>query len=197
MESQRLERYFEPIKNHDEAVSVQGLEELFYWASEQLADGLDGKALKAREQEVKRQVLSIIHKSAQSQAQAKHLDELAYLQRRVIALQAVLSERTEELSNLKQFVVAQYYSLQRIPELEEKLVQLESECKRLQSAEADQKELVSALAKMKRERDLLDDMLDANERENERLVSLLKEAKSDLEVQKAKRWWHLFLPPKK
>ncbi|MBX9689211.1 MAG: hypothetical protein K2X27_21055 [Candidatus Obscuribacterales bacterium] len=197
MENQRAEQYFSPIDSHEDSVTVNGLDDLFQWASETVAEGLDGRARRAKEQRVKRQVLNIIHRSADLQAKAKHADELAYLQRRVIALQGVLAEKSEEVANLKQVVLAQYHGLQRIPELEEKVHQLESLTWYREQAEEERKHLMNALAKLKKERDYLEDLVTVNETENSRLALLLNEAKQEIAVLKARRWWHYFFPPKK
>lgn len=193
MESQKAEHYFNPIDSHNDAVNTQGLEDLFQWASETVTEGLDGRALKAREQRMKRQVLNIIHRSADLQAKAKHADELAYLQRRVIALQGALAERSDELTNFKQIVIAQYFSLQRIPELEEKIVQLEAKNRQQKEAEEEQKHLLTALTKLKKERDYLEDLVTVNESENSRLALLLNEARSEITALKSRRWWHFLL----
>lgn len=233
MESQKAEFYFSPVDAHNDAVNVQGMEDLFQWASETVADGLDGRQRRAREQQIKRQVLSIIHRSADSQAQAKYVNELAYMQRRVIALQGALIDTNQEALNLKQVVVAQYVSLQRVPELEEKVIKLETEImlrdkkaaeqksieeqrkqadeeqKRSEegrklvleierkSVEEERNHMMNALAKLKKERDILDELLTANETENSRLVNLLNEARKEIEVLKSRRWWHMFMPCKK
>ena len=196
METQRAEQYFGPIADHDDTVTVQGLEDLFQWASETVADGIDGRTRRARDTQVRRQVLNIIHRSADLQARARHADELAYLQRRVIALQGVLAERTDETSNLKQTVVAQYFAMQCIPDLQERIVQLEAQEGKLQQAEEDSKHLMNALSKVKKERDFLDELLTANESENRRLAVLLNECRKELEQVKNRRWWHIFFAPK-
>lgn len=196
MESQKAEHYFNPIDAHIDAVNVVGLDDLFQWASETVAEGMDSRAMRAKEQRMKRQVLNIIHRSADLQAKAKHADELAYLQRRVIALQGVLAERGEEVSNLKQIVISQYYTLQRIPELEEQVVQLSKHNWEREQAEEERKHLMNALSKLKKERDYLDDLVTANEAENSRLAVLLKQAKEEIETLKARRWWHFFFPQK-
>lgn len=196
MESQRAELYFGPIDSHDDAVAVSGLDELFNWASETVAEGLDGRARKAKEQRAKRQVLNIIHRSAELQAKAKHADELAYLQRRVIALQGALAESRDELVGLKQLVISQYYGLQRIPELEEKLVQVQASSLNKEEVEEERKHLMNALSKVKKERDFLEEIVTVNESENTRLARLLSDSKEELNKLKSRRWWHLFFPAK-
>lgn len=193
MEGQR--EYINPVDSHVEAVELQGLEDLFQWASEVVAEGLDGRARRAREQRIKKQVLSIIHRNAEMQAKAKYTDEINYLNRRVVALQGVVGVRTEEVSDLKQIMVAQYYCLQRIPELEEKIVQLEAQSFNKEQAEEERKHLMNALAKLKMERDYLEELVTVNESENSRLAVLLSETKKELAAVKNRRWWHLFFPP--
>ncbi len=195
MQNQKAEHYFYPTDDHNGSVDLQGLEDLFQWASEMVADGLDGRSRRERDQKVKKQVLKIIHRSADMQAKAKHADELAYLQRRVISLQGVLAEKMDELGNLKQIVLAQYFGLQRIPELEEKLVQLEAQSLDRQEVEAERRELMTALSKLKKDRDYLDELLSVSENENSRLASLLNDAKAENTALKNRRWWHLFFPP--
>ncbi len=196
MESQRAELYFGPLDGHDDAVAVSGLDDLFNWASETVAEGLDGRARKAKEQRAKRQVLNIIHRSAELQAKAKHADELAYLQRRVIALQGALAESQDELVSLKQVVIAQFYGLQRIPELEEKLVQVQATSLNKEEVEEERKHLMNALSKLKKERDFLEEVVTVNESENTRLSKLYNESKNELSKLKNRRWWHLLFPPK-
>lgn len=190
MESQKANSVVDINALHDESLDLAGLDDLFQWASEMVAEGLDVKARKARDQKVKRQVLSIIHRNAEMQAKTKYTDELSYLHRRVIALQSVVSEKTDEVCNLKQLVMAQYINLQRIPELEEKLVQLESTAKKEHEIEEERKLLMNALAKLKTERDLLDELLTANESENVRLAELLSQSREATEKLKNRRWWH-------
>jgi hypothetical protein len=195
VENQRAENNYSPITSHDDSISVQGLDDLFKWASDTVSDGLDGRGRRVRDQQVRRQVLTIIHRSAEMQAEARHANEVAYLHRRVIALQGVLVERTADLSNLKQVVVAQYLSMQRIPELEEKVAHLEARGVKLEQAEEDRKHLMNALAKLKKDKDFLEELVTANESENARLAALLSESRQELAALKNRRWWHIFFPP--
>lgn len=190
VESQKANSIVDLSALHEESLDLTGLDDLFQWASEMVAEGLDVKARKARDQKVKRQVLSIIHRSAEMQAKSKYTDELSYLHRRVIALQSALSEKTDELCNLKQLVMAQYINLQRIPELEEKLLQLESSAKKELEIEEERKHLMNALAKLKTERDLLDELVSTNEAENVRVAELLRQSREESEKLKNRRWWH-------
>lgn len=174
---------------HEESITVQGLEDLFQWASEMVADGMDGRARKSREQRLKRQVLNIIHRSAELQAKGKYVDEISYLQRRTIALQGSMVEQLEEIAMLRQIMLGQYYALQRVPELEEKIQQLESMTWYREEAEEERKQLMTALSKLKKERDYLEDIVTVNEAENARLARLLQQAKAELDKIKSRPWW--------
>lgn len=186
----------DPTEVHEEAVDVEGLEDLFQWASETVADGLDARARRARDQKLKRQVLNIIHRSADWQAKNKYTDEITYLHRRVIALQGLLTTRSEELGDLKQIVLAQYYCLQRIPELEEKVVQLQAQNFQKEEAEEERKHLMTALARLKKERDYLEELVSVCETENSRLLRMFNDTKQELAVLKNRRWWHFLFPAK-
>lgn len=194
MEIQKTESIVDLGTQHDDAVDLTGLDDLFQWASELVAEGLDVKARRIRDQKVKRQVLSIIHRSAELQAKTKYSDELSYLQRRVIALQSALAERIDEVCNLKGLVLTQYVNLQRIPQLEEQIVQLEAANINHEELEEERKQILSALTKLKTERDLLDELVTANENENTRLASLLKQSNDENELLKNRRWWHFLRP---
>lgn len=197
MEIQRAEQYVNPADSHDEAVELRGLEDLFQWASDTVSEGLDGRARRAREQRIKKQVLSIVHRNAELQAKAKYGDEIAYLNRRVIALQGVVQVRSDEVTDLKQIVLSQYFHLQRIPELEEKIVQLQATSVDKEQAEEEQRHLMNALSKLKKERDFLEEILTINETENSRLAKLLNETREECETLKNRKWWHYFFPAKK
>lgn len=194
MEIQKTESIVDLGTQHDDAVDLTGLDDLFQWASELVAEGLDVKARRIRDQKVKRQVLSIIHRSAELQAKTKYSDELSYLQRRVIALQSALAERIDEVCNLKGLVLTQYVNLQRIPQLEEQIVQLEAASINNEELEEERKQILNALTKLKTERDLLDELVTANENENTRLASLLKQSNEENELLKNRRWWHFLRP---
>lgn len=181
---------------HDEQVALDGLEHIFRWASEVVADGEDARVKLAREKRVRRQVLEVVQKYREQKLLSKAADETAYLQRRVIALLQRLQEALEENSAIKHIMVNQYWQLARIPQLERELRDLRSVEFEREAAVTERRYLMDALARVKTERDYLDDLLAANERENSRLSGLLKETRAELEEQKARRWWHLFLPPK-
>ncbi len=213
------------IADHEEAIALQGLEDLFQWASEMVADGLDGRTRRAREQRIKSKVLTVIHQNAVTQAKSKYIDEVNYLHRRLIALQSVVAEKLEEVVVLRQVMLTQYQSLQRVPELEEKvrvleteridrrvvdaqqkqlhclIDQLQRELARYEQADADIErlneechQLVTALARVKAERDFLEELVETCETENSRLAGLLRECRAELQALKNRRWWHLFLP---
>ena len=121
---------------------------------------------------------------------AKNKDEIAYLQRRVIALLQKVQSLTEENAAVKQIMVSQYFALQRIPELEEKITELKGLEFEKEAAVTERRYLMDALAKLKVERDFLEDTLTAAEIENERLVDILDDTKCELIHLQNKRWWH-------
>jgi len=179
-----------PEAEHDEAVSLDGLDHIFKWASDVVSDGEDERIKNARERRVRRQVLEVVSKYHQQRLAAKSKDEIAYLQRRVIALLQKVQELTEENSAVKQIMVSQYFSIQRIPQLEFEVKQLKAIEFEREAAVMERRYLMDALAKLKVERDYLEDTLTSAEQENNRLAFLLKDTKAELEVVKAKRWWH-------
>lgn len=182
---------FDPEKKlHKEAVTTDGLEDLFKWASNLVADGEDSRTRRARELRIRRRVLDLIHSSKELEAHAKYAEELNYLQRRVIALLQVVTEKTEELTASKQIMVAQYFALQRIPQLEEEVKQLKAMTWYREEAEAERKHLMNTLQRMKKERDFLDELLTVNENENTRLMQLLVKAREEYAELKNRRWWH-------
>lgn len=122
------------------------------------------------------------------------MEEAAYLQRRVIALLQKLTELTEENASLKQIMVSQYYTLQRIPHLESQVKQMKTLEFEREAAVTERRYLMDGLAKLKTERDLLDELVTTCEEENVRVSKLLAEARRELEELKARRWWHFFLP---
>lgn len=193
---------------HNFAVDVQGLDDLFQWASEMVSDGTDGRTRRAKDVRMKQQVLKIIHRNAGLAAHAEYQAELAYLHRRTIALQAQLLEKSEELTVTKQIMISQYCELQKVPQLEEKIVQLEAEARKFDQAamearkkaddsenEARKKELMTALTKALRERDYLDELLTVNENENVRLVKLLDESRREVDRLKGRKWWQVLFRP--
>lgn len=190
---QTLEQ-FEPFTSHEEAVDVEGLEDLFHWASEMVADGQDPRNRRSKEQKLRRNVLDIIQRNREYEAKEKYAGEINYLQKRVIALLQIVSEKMEETASLKHVIMSQYYALSKIAHLEEEVKQLEKLTWYREEAEIERKHLMDALAKMKKERDFLEELITVNEHENTRVAKLLVEARLELETLKNRRWWHRFLP---
>lgn len=181
-----------PDNGHEGAVSLDGLEHIFKWASEVVSDGEDERIRQAREKRVRRQVLEVVSQYQQQRIAAKGKEEIAYLQRRVIALLQKVQDLTEENAAVKQVMVSQYWSIQRVPELELQVRQLKSIEFEREAAVMERRYLMDALAKLKVERDYLEDTLVSAEQENTRLANLLKDTKSDLQQLRDKRWWHIF-----
>ena len=184
-------------EEHRDAINLDGLEHLFRWASEVVADGEDTRLRTAREKRIRREVMDVVQKAREQRITAKSMDELSYLQRRVIALLQKMNELTEENASLKQIMVGQYYALQRIPYLESQIKQLKTLEYEREAAVTERRYLMDALAKLKIERDLLDEMVTASDEENSRVAKLLKEAKEEVATLSARRWWHFFLPARK
>jgi hypothetical protein len=180
------------VNEHDHAVSLDGLDHIFKWASDVVSDGEDERIKVARERRVRRQVLEVVTKYQQQRLAAKTQDEIAYLQRRVIALLQKVQEITEENSAVKQIMVSQYFSIQRIPQLEFEVKQLKAIEFEREAAVTERRYLMDALAKLKVERDFLEDTLTSAEQENSRLANILSDTKAELEEVKARRWWHVF-----
>jgi hypothetical protein len=181
-------------RRHEESLDMTGLEHVFRWASEMVAEPDESRVKLARERRIRKQVLEVIQQHREQQIRAEAQDEVSYLQRRVIALLAKLQEVTEENSAVKQIMVAQSMSLERLP-------RLEAETKRLKIAElekeaaiVERRYLMDGIAKIKIERDYLVDVLSEAERENERLANILNETKAELEKHKNRKWWHFFFP---
>lgn len=175
---------------HDNALALEGLEDLFKWSSEMVATGEDSRAARAKEQRIRKQVLELVQQTRQDKAVKEANSEISYLQRRVIALLQSLQELTQENAALKQIMVAQHFALQRVPELENeidrlKTVEFDRDC-----AQAERRELLTGLSRLKKDRDFLDDLLTAVELENNRLAVLLAETKTELAKLQSRRWWH-------
>lgn len=202
MSNQQSEALQSPIIDkgsgeHKDVIDLEGLEHLFKWASEVVADGEDSRVRSAREKRVRREVLEVVQKAREQRVTIKSLDEVSYLQRRAIALLQKLTELTEENASLKQIMVGQYYALQRIPFLESQIKQLKTVEYEREAAVTERRYLMDALAKLKIERDLLDEMVTLSDEENSRVAKLLQEARAEVATLTARRWWHLFLPTKK
>ncbi len=111
---------------HTDAVNLDGLDHVFKWASETVSEGEDKRVKQARESRVRRQILDVVQQYKEQKVMAKSQDEVAYLQRRVIALLTRLQEMTEEVASVKQIMVTQYWTLQQIPVLEAQVKALKS-----------------------------------------------------------------------
>lgn len=202
MSAQRAESSFgalgspESLTSHDNRTAVEGLEDLFKWASEMVADGEDNRVRAAREHRIRRQVLETIQKMREKEAVARATDEIAYLQRRVIALLQRLQEKTDENALLKEVMVAQAYSLSRLPFLEQEIKRLEEMEFDREKSRLEQQGLLDAAAKLKIDRDFLDELLRASEDENCRLARILADTRAELDRLQCRRWWHIFWPPR-
>jgi hypothetical protein len=179
---------------HEAAIGLDGLDHLFKWASEMVADGEDTRVRQAREKRVRREVLEVVQKAREQKIASQAMEEAAYLQRRVIALLQKMTELTEENASIKQIMVSQYYTLQRIPYLESQIKQIRTLEFEREAAVTERRYLMDGLAKLKTERDLLDELVTTCEEENVRVAKLLVEARKEIETLKAHRWWHFFLP---
>lgn len=182
--------------DHEDVLSLEGMDHLFKWAAEMVTDGDDLRLRLAREKRVKRDVLEIVHRYHEQKAVSKSKDEIAYLQRRTIALMQKVQELTEENSAVKQVMVSQYFAL-------DKLQYLEAEVKRLkileiekEAAVEERRFLMDALSKLKVERDFLEDTLDVCEKENSRLAGKLNDLNYELielrEFKNRKWYQHLY-----
>ena len=179
---------------HEVAIGLDGLDHLFKWASDMVADGEDSRVRQARDRRIRREVLEVVQKAREQKIASQAMEEAAYLQRRVIALLQKLTELTEENASLKQIMVSQYYTLQRIPYLESQIKQIRTLEFEREAAVTERRYLMDGLAKLKTERDLLDELVTTCEEENVRVAKLLAEARKEIEELKARRWWHFFLP---
>ncbi len=175
---------------HNDALDTEGLEHIFRWASDMVAEGEDARVKIARERRVRRQVLEVVQKAREQKVLKEASDETAYLQRRVIALLQKMQEVTEENSLLRQISISQYYALDRIPVLEEEVKSLRGMDYEREAAVAERRYLMDALAKLKADRDFLDELLTSAEEENARVARLLLEARAELADLKERKWWH-------
>ncbi len=180
--------------NHETAIGLDGLDHLFKWASDMVADGEDSRVRYAREKRIRREVLEVVQKAREQKIASQAMEEAAYLQRRVIALLQKMTELTEENASLKQIMVSQYYTLQRIPYLESQIKQIRTLEFEREAAVTERRYLMDGLAKLKTERDILDELVTTCEEENTRVAKMLAETRAELEEFKSRRWWHLFLP---
>lgn len=177
------------LTGHEDAVTVDGLEHIFKWASESSVDTEDEQVKIAREKRVRSQVLDVVQKYKEQRVQTRNQDEVSYLQRRVIALLTKMQELTEETAAVKQVMVGQYFAIQQIPHLEEQIRVLKAVEFEKDAAIRERRYLMDALAKLKVERDYLEDTLNTVENENSRLTILLKDSKSEVAYLKSRKWW--------
>ena len=182
------------LTTHDERTAVEGLEDLFKWASEMVATNEDPRLQSARENRIRRQVLEVVQQLREKQAVEQSRDEISYLQRRVIALLQKLQEKSEENGVIKQIMVAQCFALKRIPELEKEIERLKSLEFERKPVQEERETLLTALSKLKVDRDFLDELLHASEEENTRLARLLADTRAELDKLSSRRWWHWFFP---
>ena len=181
-------------KSHEDSVDLAGLDHIFKWASEVVADGEDTRVRMAREKRVKRQVLETVQKVKEQKILSDATNEIAYLQRRVIALLNKVQEVIEENGTVKQMMLCQFYALQEIPILKAELREYRSKHIDVDAAVTERRYLMDGLAKLKVERDYLEELLNVTEADNARLGAMLKETRHELEEVKSKRWWHRFVP---
>jgi hypothetical protein len=178
---------------HSDAINTDGLEDLFAWAQDMVSDEQDFKLLKSKEKRIRKQVLELIQLNKEKEIENKYIAENSYLQRRVMALLQAIQEKQEENSALKQTMLRQQFSLQKLSELEQEVKHLRAMTWYREEAEAERKELLSALSKIKRERDMLDELLLVNEGENVRLFKLYSETNLELQKLKSRTWWQVLV----
>lgn len=173
---------------HERSVDIHGLDDIFKWASDVVADG-DGRGDLAKEKEIRSQVLELVQKAKEEKVLAEANQEISYLQRRVIALLTKLQEVADENSLLKQIMLTQLYSIQQIPTMEAEIRELKSiQCEK-DSAVSERRYLMDGLTKLKVERDYLEDVLNAAETENYRLTKALKNTREELLQYQSRKWW--------
>lgn len=180
------------LTNHESSIALEGLEDLFKWASEMVADGEDVRVNRAKEQRLRRQVMEAVQKLREQEAVVRANHENTYLQKRLIAVLQKLQEFTEQNSTLKQIMVAQAFALERIPELEEEIKRLKSLELDIEASQLERRDLLTALSKVKVDCDFLDELLRVNEEENSRLAEMLSEARAELEALRSKKWWQFW-----
>jgi hypothetical protein len=183
-------------RRHEESLDLSGLEHVFRWASEVVAEPDESRVKVARERRIRKQVLEVIQQHREQQIRSEAQDEISYLQRRVIALLAKLQEVTEENSAVKQIMVAQSFSLERLPKLEAETKRLKIAELEKEAAVVERRYLMDGIAKIKVERDYLVDCLSEAEKENSRLAKILIDTRAELDESKSRKWWHFFFPKK-
>jgi hypothetical protein len=178
---------------HKEAVNLDGFDHVFKWATEPV-EAEDERVRQARDKRVRRQVLDVLEEYKEQKILARSQDEVAYLQRRVIALLAKLQELTEETAAVKQIMVSQFWAIQRIPFLEEQIRALKAVEYEKEAAVKERRYLMDALAKLKVERDYLEDILVTVEDENTKLSNILSHTREEVEILKERKWWQMIFP---
>lgn len=182
------------IPAHDQNLSLEGLDGLFTWASDMVADGQDPALKQVSEQKLRRRVLEVVQQAREQKVATEASSEVAYLQRRVMALLNGMTSLSSENAELKQIILLQTYAMQVIPELETEVKRLQTLDGERQHLEATQESLMNTISKIKIERDILDDLLRAVELENDRIGRKLNEARDQVIVLSSRRWWHYFMP---
>ena len=182
------------IPAHDQNLSLEGLEGLFNWASDMVADGQDPAKKQVNEQKLRRRVLEVVQQAREQKVATEVNSEVTYLQRRVMALLNGMNAVSADNSQLKQIILLQMYAMQAIPELEEEVKRLEALDGERKHLKLTQESLMNTISKVKIERDILDDLLRAVELENDRLGRKLNEAREQLTILSSRRWWHYFTP---
>ncbi len=66
-------------QQHKESLDLGGLDDLFQWASEVVADGKESVAAAARERKIRQHVFEVIQTHRERQARAEAQDEITYL----------------------------------------------------------------------------------------------------------------------
>lgn len=182
------------IPAHDQNLSLEGLEGLFNWASDMVADGQDPAQKQVNEQKLRRRVLEVVQQAREQKVATEVSSEVAYLQRRVMALLNGMNAMSADNNQLKQIILLQMYAMQAIPELEEEIKGLQALDAERRHLKLTQESLMNTISKVKIERDILDDLLRAVELENDRLGRKLNEAREQLTILSSRRWWHYFTP---
>ncbi|MBX9770963.1 MAG: hypothetical protein K2X29_06310, partial [Candidatus Obscuribacterales bacterium] len=168
------------IPAHDQNLSLEGLDGLFTWASDMVADGQDPALKQVSEQKLRRRVLEVVQQAREQKVATEAGSEVSYLQRRVMALLNGMTSLSAENAELKQIILLQTYAMQAIPELETEVKRLLTLDGERQHLEATQESLMNTISKIKIERDILDDLLRAVELENDRIGRKLNEARDQV-----------------
>lgn len=183
---------FGSLTSHESQIALEGLDDLFKWASEMVSDGEEPRAKKAREQRMRRQVMETVQHLREQQVVVRSTQENAYLNRRLIATLQQLQEFTEQNSVLKQIMVSQSFALEQVDQLKAEIKRLKSLELDVEAAQVQCRELLNALSKLKIDRDYLDELLRANEKENSRLAEILADLRAELDQFKTRKWWQFW-----